>query len=68
MPFNCPVCQQELAEQVGQQTHPNDPNYGVTMYCPSRLCPAQEVSGHGDNSKAAWAVIQQKFLSREDRK
>jgi hypothetical protein len=64
MKYICPVCESELSEFLGHQMHPGNPAYGVTLYCPSRTCPAQEVSGHGDNVKGAWSVIQQKFVGR----
>lgn len=56
--YQCPVCQGEMKVIPGQQMNPRD---GVTIYCPHRTCPAQEVSGHGPNEKGAWEVITQKF-------
>jgi hypothetical protein len=67
MNYNCPVCQGVLVEGFGDQLNPGDPKHGVFLYCPSRQCPAQEVSGHGTNVKEAWGVIQAKFVTREDR-
>lgn len=55
---HCPVCRAQLHLQQGSQV---DPNNGVTVYCPSQSCPAQEVSGHAGNVGAAFKVIEQKF-------
>lgn len=59
--FLCPVCNRSLDVQDGNQLHPNDPNYGVTVYCPWRDCSAQEVSGHGTKMESAFRVIVEKF-------
>ena len=67
MNYQCPVCQGKLVEQSGNELHPGDDNYGITLYCSSKQCPAQEVSGHGKNLKDAWEVLQLKFVSRENR-
>lgn len=61
MNFSCPLCSAELVEQVGNVMHPGDAKYGVSLYCPSLTCPAQEVAGHGDNAKAAFEVVTDKF-------
>lgn len=59
--FKCPLCQAALAVMPGESLHPGDPKYGVSVWCPSSACPAQEVSGHGDNAKEAFEVITHKF-------
>jgi hypothetical protein len=70
--YKCPVCQGEMHESVNQ--HPSHPSLppemalGITLWCPSRACPAQEVMGHGKNGKEAWEVIQQKYVERGERK
>jgi len=56
--FVCPLCQSPLAQQQGQVLDLTD---GVSLWCPSNTCPAQEVSGHGKNAKEAFAVIVQKY-------
>lgn len=61
MNFSCPLCSAELVEQVGNVMHPGDAKYGVSLHCPSLQCPAQEVAGHGDNAKAAFEVVTDKF-------
>jgi hypothetical protein len=61
MKYNCPLCNTELVEQVGNKTHSGDPKYGIGLYCPSVTCPAQEVAGHGDKASEAFAVIQAKY-------
>jgi len=38
-----------------------DPTNGVTLYCRNRQCPSQEVAGHGDNAKAAYRIVLEKF-------
>jgi hypothetical protein len=63
----CPCCGGELTEQSGDQIHCGDRSFGVTLFCRSRSCPAQEVSGHGNNAKDAYSVIQDKFVRRENR-
>lgn len=65
--FNCPVCQSELTQSLGNQLHPGNKDYGITLYCPSKQCPAPEVSGHGGNVKEAYSVVQQKFVARSER-
>lgn len=62
MKYNCPMCQSEMVTSQGDSMHPGNPNYGVTLFCPSHACPAQEVMGHGDNEEKAFKVIQQKFM------
>ena len=62
--YQCPLCKVELTLQYGTQVHPNDPNYGVTLYCANRKCPAQEVSGHGKNEKDAFLTIEQKYMGK----
>lgn len=64
MKYNCPICQNEMA--VGQS--PKGPSDGVYIWCPADKCPAQEVMGHGANEKAAWEIVQQKFVARAERK
>ncbi len=59
--YNCPLCNMELREQVGEKMHPNNPEYGISLDCSSDACPAQEVMGHGKNSKEAYEIIIQKF-------
>jgi hypothetical protein len=66
--YNCPLCQAELKEQNGSPMHPNDSAYGKSLYCPNIKCPAQEVSGHGDNVKQAFEVITAKFNKRQEAK
>ncbi len=67
MNYLCPVCQGVLVEQAGNELHPGDETFGMTLYCSSNKCPAQEVSGHGKNVKEAWETIQFKFVARENR-
>lgn len=55
---HCPVCSAQLHFVQGQELNPDD---GVTVYCPSRTCPAQEVSGHAGNVNTAFKIIEQKF-------
>lgn len=59
--FNCPSCGGVLTEVPGTQMNPKD---GITLYCPHRNCPPQDVMGHGDTAKEAFAVIQHKFPNR----
>jgi hypothetical protein len=56
--FLCPVCHQPLDVCEGTSLNAKD---GVTVYCPNRQCPAQEVSGHGANMDKAFEVVQEKF-------
>ena len=61
MKYNCPVCNVELIELMGETMHKNNPAFGVTLSCHNTDCSAQEVMGHGKNAKDAWEVIQGKF-------
>ncbi len=67
MKYNCPVCKAELSEALGNSIHPGDAKHGSILFCPSLECPAQEVIGHGDAFKDAYQVIQEKFVTREER-
>jgi len=66
MKYECPLCRSELVGMDGEKMHPNDRNYGVTLYCLGDACPAQEVFGHGKGEKEAYEVILLKFT--RDRK
>lgn len=55
--MNCPLCSAALVSVEGTSLNARD---GVTVYCPSKICPAQEVAGHGRNEKEAFEVIQEK--------
>ena len=56
----CPVCGHALVSVNSNQLHYGE---GVTAFCESKFCPAQEVSGHGSDAEQALAVIGQKFSS-----
>lgn len=58
MNFLCPMCQAKLHEQKGSVLDKND---GVTLLCPNWSCPAQEVTGHGNNAQKAFEIIQGKY-------
>lgn len=62
--YICPVCQSEMSIFQGTKVNPRD---GVTVYCPSPKCPAQEVFGHGKDEKSAYDIVMAKFVSREKR-
>ncbi len=59
--MNCPLCQAPLAQMPGTQSKPNDATEGVTVWCSSHKCPAQEVFGHGANVKQAYQVVLEKY-------
>lgn len=59
--FICPICQEELTQMFGEKMHPNNPEYGVTLYCANMQCSAQEVMGHGDKVKDAYETVMHKF-------
>jgi len=59
--FICPVCNLFLNSEDGDHLHPNNPDYGVTLFCPSFSCPAQEVFGHANNERNAFEIITQKY-------
>jgi hypothetical protein len=63
----CPICNSELVTQWGNQMHPNDDNYGVSVFCNNKECAAQEVAGHGDTAKQAYQIVREKFIARSDR-
>jgi hypothetical protein len=60
--MNCPVCKKLMTSKPGTQLDPRD---GVTVYCPHRDCPAQEISGHVATEKAALAVVMSRRISSE---
>lgn len=57
--MNCPVCEVPLVLSVGDQVHPGNVDYGVTLDCGNRGCPST-VSAHGKNEKEAFEVLQEK--------
>lgn len=61
--MNCPLCESQLAVGKGTQLDPSD---GITVWCPNHQCPAQEVSGHGSNEKAAFQIVKEKYGQRND--
>lgn len=63
MNYQCPMCKGELKMVYGDKLHPNDKEYGITIYCPHKECPAQEVMGHGTTESKAYEVITNKFKS-----
>lgn len=60
--MKCPICDSELSVMLGHKMHPNDPKYGVTLYCGNAKCAAQEVFGHADNSEKAYKIILAKYV------
>jgi hypothetical protein len=62
--MNCPLCGTELKVMNGNSMHVTDPKYGVTVWCPGehpRICPAQEVMGHGNNLREAYEIVLTKY-------
>lgn len=59
--YKCPVCAGFLSAELGEQIHPGNPEYGVTLTCHSKTCPAQEVMGHGKNEKDAFGIVTDRF-------
>jgi hypothetical protein len=57
--YNCPVCKAEMREFPGDALNVRN---GLTVYCASHTCPAQEVSGHGRTAKEAYEIVEDKFL------
>lgn len=63
--YKCPLCGNVLKFQTGNQTHPNDPNFGATAYCDASGCPSHEnVYGHGKNEKEAALTAIEKFSKK----
>jgi hypothetical protein len=65
--YCCPLCAKPLTQQNGTSIHPNDPKFGIVLYCSTPVgngpekCPAQECSGHGKTIEEAFDVIIDKF-------
>lgn len=57
----CPICGSEMQGMDGEKMHPNDKNYGYTLFCVNMDCTAQEVMGHGDNEKKAYEIVVAKY-------
>ena len=66
MNYSCPICSGGMAEMPGEKMHPNSKEHGMTLYCPSKTCTAQEVSAHGKHVKEAWENIVLKYVSRKE--
>ena len=60
----CPICDQPMMALNGQVLDPKD---GVTIFCNTPhgnqpgQCSAQEVFGHGNNEKAAYEIVKDKY-------
>jgi len=63
--FFCPICNVPLVSMLGHKMHPNDPNYGITLYCANIKCSAQEVFAGGKNEEDAYEVIKVKYIRLE---
>ena len=65
--FHCPLCKAQLAQMPGDIMHPNNEDYGVTVWCPNQDCkteagePCQEVMGHGTNAQNAFDILKDKY-------
>jgi hypothetical protein len=56
--YSCPLCMSVLIPVEGTSLNRLD---GVTLYCGSGSCPAQEVVGHGSNEEKAFDIITSKY-------
>jgi endogenous inhibitor of DNA gyrase (YacG/DUF329 family) len=56
--YKCPVCKGQLVWVEGSRMRPD----GITMFCPHKECPAQEVGGYGRNEESAFQIIQEKYI------
>jgi hypothetical protein len=61
MRYLCPVCGLQMTQMFGERMHPNNSDFGVTLYCPNLECSAQEVMGHGRTVVEALEVVQNRF-------
>lgn len=67
--MNCPCCNEPLSSQRGTQLDqhlPEEKRDGVTVYCASRKCPAQEISGHGNTVREAEKILAQRKLKADN--
>ena len=64
--YKCPLCNSVLVGMVGCKGHENDLDYGYSLFCLNRGCPAEEVMGHGNKEKDAYEVIMAKFVRKKD--
>lgn len=73
--YCCPICDNPLYRQYGNQSHPNEREYGIFLFCihgdtEARKHP-QEVAGHGTFKRSdekdeaclarAYGIIRAKF-------
>lgn len=65
MNYKCPLCQSKLVGMDGEKMHPDDKNYGYSLYCLNVDCPAQECFGHGKNEKEAYEVVIAKYGTKQ---
>lgn len=56
------MCKGLMNASRGTQSDATD---GMTVFCPSRECPAQEVVGHAKDEKGAYEIVLLKFKNRE---
>ena len=60
--YNCPICKGSMFKIYGNQLHPGDEDFGITVFCNSRVSGhPQEVAGHGKNEARANEVVLAKF-------
>ena len=62
--YKCPLCQTELLIQIGNYFHPNNPEYGLSLYCGNMECKI-EVHGYTrtSNPAAAFEIIEDKYTA-----
>ena len=55
--YKCPICQSFLVSLAGSVMRKD----GVTLWCESKDCTAQEVMGYERNEERAFEIITQKY-------
>lgn len=62
--YICPLCDAQLISVEGC---PQLPEFGgVSLYCPSLKCPAQECLGHGRTIGRAYEIILSKYAGKKN--
>lgn len=65
MSYQCPICRSNMVGMYGEKMHPDNRDYGYSLYCIDGKCPAEEVMGHGKNEKEAYDIVMAKFVGRD---
>lgn len=61
--YKCPLCGSDLKISIGNSFHPNNADFGLTLYCDNIATCEAEVFGHtmGTKRADAYETIMEKY-------